>query len=99
MTWNGVILMTIATIIISSADAKAGTPTLARDQVVQMADKFAKERGLDLDKYERPLVYYELIKKDDKWSVHYDGKSLITGDHFMIIIHDKTRKIVFYGGA
>lgn len=93
----GVLFLTTAVIVVS-ADAEAGTPILAHDQVVQIANKFAIDRGIDLSKYKRPLAHYEAVTKDEEWCLLYDGKSLAMGDHFYIFVHDKTRKIRLRGG-
>lgn len=97
MVWSRVFVLT-ASLFAVSADAKAGTPILTQEQVVQMADKFAVGRGIDLSKYKRPLANYEPVIKDEEWSLWYDGKGLDYGDFFFVFIHDKTRKIRLRGG-
>ena len=63
-----------------------------------MADKFAIDRGINLSKYERPVAHYEAVTKDEEWCLWYDSKGLEVGNHFYVIIHDKTRKIRLRGG-
>ncbi len=97
MTWTGIFVLTALAIVVS-ADAKAGTPILTESQVVQMADKFATDRGINLSRFKRPVANYEAVTKNEEWCLLYDSKGLEVGDHFYIHVNDKTRKIRLRGG-
>lgn len=97
MSWRGIFVLA-AVAVVNSVDAYAGTPILTEDQVVQMADKFAIDRGINLSKYKRLVAHYEAVTKNEEWCLLYDSKGLEVGGHFYVFIHDKTRKIRLRGG-
>jgi hypothetical protein len=62
------------------------------DEVIQIANMAAQEAGYNLSEFKKPKAYFGLGKKDQTWTVFYDGKILKHGNHFLVWVNDITRK-------
>ncbi len=78
--------------------ALAEQATLTKEQVIKLADAAAKADGFKLAEYNAPRVHYEFVRKDDTWAVFYDGTFPSPGNHFLVTIHDKTKKADVFRG-
>jgi hypothetical protein len=69
---------------------------LTKDKVVVLADREAKKRGYDLSKYETPKISFR--RKDHTWTVHYEGKRSMPGNHFVVWVDDLMGGCELMGG-
>lgn len=67
-------------------------PQLSEKEVVALANAAALKSGVQLDSFLAPVAVFELAEKNCKWFVHYEGKSIIVGSHFGVLVDDRTRK-------
>jgi hypothetical protein len=63
---------------------------LSQDEVVSLANAEAAREGFDLAEYEAPRCSYDPARKDEKWTVFYDGKVKYPGNHFLVWVNDQT---------
>jgi hypothetical protein len=71
-----------------------GTPQgafLSRDKAVRLADDAALKKGYSLVDFLPPRVFYQFLKKDRTWSIFYEGKVAKPGNHFLVVVDDRTR--------
>jgi len=76
-----------------SAPPKSEGPLAERD-VINLADREARQEGCPLDDYERPKVDHSAVK--GKWTLFYARKSDASGNlpaMFSATVEDKTRKV------
>jgi len=74
----------------SAAASPHKKPTMTKADVVAIANAEASRQGYDLEEYETPRAEYEFTANDQTWSVFYEGKEKVPGNHFLIIINDRT---------
>ena len=82
-----------------SISALAGPAILTEAEVIRIAEAAAKKEGRDLHDYERKTPHYEPEHIKDIWFILYEGKHGYAGDHFGVIIEDKTQKTHVLGGS
>jgi hypothetical protein len=74
---------------------KQAGATLAESDILAIANDFAKKQGINLSRFEEPHIRY-LPRENGQWFVHYPGKAVdgmvIIGDHFSIVVADKTKE-------
>lgn len=73
-------------------------PDLTEKQVVEIANAAAESSGYQLTRYGAPTARFEYVDDDCTWSVFYEGLSDRTGNHFLIVVDDATRKTTIFGG-
>jgi hypothetical protein len=66
--------------------------------VVALANREASRRGYDLTKYEKPRPAYEFTRKDQIWTVFYDGKQKRPSNHFQVWVNDVTGECQLMSG-
>lgn len=71
---------------------------LDREKVIAIADRAAKEEKIDLSKFKAPEAHFEYAKKDWSWAVFYDGIEPTIGNHFMVVVDDRTGHATIVGG-
>ena len=74
----------------TASDAKADGARLGQAQVVRIAAEAATKHGYRLADYKDPEAHYQFTHKDQTWSVFYDGKVPTPGNHFLVVIDDRT---------
>ena len=68
----------------------AHTPRMAQAEVVRAAGQAGEAAGYRLADYKEPEVHFEFTEKDRTWSVFYEGRVARPGNHFLVVIDDKT---------
>ncbi|MDA8099259.1 MAG: hypothetical protein M0042_06505 [Nitrospiraceae bacterium] len=63
---------------------------LSPEQAISLANQEAVRKGFDLSQYEKPRADYEILKKDKTWTVSYEGKKKLPGNHFLVWVNDQT---------
>ena len=66
-----------------------------RAEVIQIAKRVAEREGYHLEDYREPTARYE---HDGKWSVFFDGREPMPGNHFSVEVDDRTGDAKTYGG-
>lgn len=61
-------------------------------QVIKLSNATAEKKGYKLAAYGPPKTSYKYAPKDGSWSVFYEGKGKLPGNHFIVTVHDKTKK-------
>ena len=74
---------------------KAITPVasqskLSKDQVLQIARFAVTKHGLKLDSFQSPEAHFELVEKDQSWTVFFTNKTLAVDGDCMVIIDGNT---------
>ena len=82
----------------TAACAVAGEPTLKEAGVIKLSNAAAQKKGYRLADYGPPKAHYEYVHKDGSWSVFYEGKRRLPGNHFIVVIQDKTQKVELMPG-
>jgi hypothetical protein len=87
----------------ASEPAAAGTrpagARLSTDEALAIARQTALDRGLNLDDFHPPEAHYELLQHDRMWFVSFDGRIAKPGNHFGVLIDDRTGEAKLQGGA
>ena len=73
------------------------TPTpsgarLGEAEVIRIAADAATKHGYRLADYDAPRAHYEFTRKDQSWTVFYEGKVRLPGHHFLVWVDDRTRE-------
>ena len=66
------------------------TQRMTTSEVVRLAGTAATAAGFRLSDYREPDVRWELADRNRTWTVFYEGKVLLPGHHFLIVIDDQT---------
>ena len=73
--------------------------SLARAEVLQIAEATARSEGYDVSKYNMTGCHYEFTSKDHTWTVFYELEPPAPpGGHFMVSIDDQTKKATLARG-
>jgi hypothetical protein len=75
-----------------ASDVRPDGAHLTPSQVISIAKHTAETKGIHLTNYKEPEAHYEFTKKDKTWSVFFDGKVPMPGNHFLVWIDDQTQK-------
>jgi hypothetical protein len=65
--------------------------TLDETEVIRIAADAATKHGYRLADYDAPRAHYEFTRKDQRWTVFYEGKIRAPGHHFLVWVDDRTR--------
>ncbi|MFZ6780404.1 hypothetical protein ACO0LD_26535 [Undibacterium sp. Ji83W] len=76
--------------ITKSITTVASKSKLSKDQVLQIARFAVKKHGLKLDSFQDPEVHFELVRKDQSWTVFFMDKTMAVDGGCMVIIDDNT---------
>jgi hypothetical protein len=68
----------------------AHTPRMAQAEVIRAAGQAGEAEGYRLAEYEEPEVHFEFTDRDRTWSVFYPGRVRGLGNHFLVVVDDKT---------
>jgi hypothetical protein len=63
---------------------------MTQAEVVRAAAQSGKGAGYNLADYKEPDVHFEFTDKDQTWSVFYEGRVALPGNHFLVVVDDKT---------
>lgn len=96
-------ILLIALVLYGSVPIVAQSQTLKESEVLELAKAAAKKEGYDLSKFQKPEAHFEFTSKNEKWVVFYEGKldkqgNSPIGAHFLIQVHDKTKKVEVFAG-
>jgi hypothetical protein len=69
----------------------AHTPRMTQPEVVRVAGQAGEAVGYSLTHYKEPEAHFEFTDKDRTWSVFYEGRELLPGNHFLVVIDDRTK--------
>ena len=83
---------------VSVSDSKPEGARLSTVEAIRIAKQAAERQGADLSRYKEPVAHYELTRKDKSWSVFFDGRVAMPGNHFSVSVDDQTGKTRFFGG-
>ena len=73
-------------------DTKPDGAHLTQAQAVRIATEAATKHGYRLTDYKNPQAHYEFTRKDGTWSVFYDGRVPMPGNHFLVWVDDRTEE-------
>jgi hypothetical protein len=62
----------------------------SRTEAIELARETARAAGSDLANYEEPRACFHTDTRWNYWSVFFDGKSGVFGDHFSVRVDDLT---------
>jgi len=77
-------------LVASCSQPKPDIARLSQADVFRLAGVAAVEQGYSLEKYKDPQAHYEFTRNDRTWGVFYDGKVPAPGNHFLVVINDRT---------
>jgi len=65
---------------------------LSQAEAIRISADAATKRGYRLADYDPPQVHYEFTRKDQTWTIFYEGKVRLPGHHFLVSVDDRTRE-------
>lgn len=92
---------TLLSLVLSACAAShlnAHSPKLTENEVVAIANQAAEASGADLSQFSKPEAYFEYVAKDYNWAVFYQGIKPTIGNHFLVVVNDRTRGTQLSGG-
>jgi hypothetical protein len=108
LTQNRIALVAATTILVGcaknagvdspSSDVRPAGAHLSQAQVITIAKNAAEREGIGLTNFADPKAYFEFTKKDKVWSVFFDGKIPMPGNHFLVWVDDQTQQAKIMGG-
>lgn len=63
---------------------------LSQADAIRIAAEAATKHGYRLSKFKPPRAEHEVTRKDATWSVFYEGKEPIPGNHFIVSVKDQS---------
>jgi hypothetical protein len=72
----------------------AGLPPLTQQDVIRIADAFAKKEGVDLTHWKRPVLHYHQARDGNYWTAYYaplPTKYPVADGDFSVRVHEATR--------
>jgi hypothetical protein len=87
----------VASGCVALSQCKSGA-SLSELEAISIANSAAAEAGADLSTFKPPKAFFQYVEKDCTWSVFYDGIKPRPGNHFLVVVDDKTRQTTFVGG-
>jgi hypothetical protein len=79
-------------------DTRPAGTRLSLAKVIRIAKQTAQLQGRNLRDYQEPEAHYEFTRKDSSWSVFFDGRIPMPGNHFLVTVDDRTGEAVLQGG-
>ena len=73
-----------------AVDSRPHVARLSQVQAINIAKQAAEREGRRLIDYKDPEAYYEFTRKDQSWSIFFDGKIPMPGNHFAVEVNDQT---------
>jgi hypothetical protein len=64
---------------------------MAKSDVIRVANQAAETAGYHLTNYNEPQVHIEFTDKVHTWTVFYDSKVPMPGNHFLVWVDDRTK--------
>jgi hypothetical protein len=74
------------------------SPRLAEREVIQIAEDAARTHGYQLTDYSAPKAHFEFTDKDSTWTVFFEGRVPMPGNHFFVSVRDQTRQATVMPG-
>jgi hypothetical protein len=71
---------------------------LSQPEVLRIAGEAATKHGYRLADYKDPQAHFEFSRKDKTWTVFYDGKVPVPGNHFLVWVDDRTSEAQVMAG-
>jgi hypothetical protein len=65
---------------------------LSQAEAIRIAADAAAKDGYRLADYDAPKAHYEFTRKDQTWTIFYEGKVHMPGHHFLVWVDDRSRK-------
>ena len=75
---------------VAAADVRPHVARLSEAQAISIAKQAAEREGRNLANYKDPVAHFEFIEKDRSWSILFDGKIPMPGNHFLVEVDDLT---------
>lgn len=66
-----------------------GSKQLQLAQVLELAHSSAENRGLNFRQYRLERTCFD--KKRREWTIYFEGLSMAVGNHFWVVVNDKTK--------
>ena len=82
----------------SALNNQSAGARLNEAEVLRIASQVAERDGRHLSDYKPPEAHYEFTQKDKSWSVFFDGKVPMPGNHFSVSVDDQTGKAQLFPG-
>jgi hypothetical protein len=76
----------------------AGCAHLTHLEVIGIAKQAAERQGYHLRNYRKPAVRYEIGPEGKCWSVFFDCREPFPGNHFYVIVNDRSGVAKVMGG-
>lgn len=93
-----IVLLALFAFAATQLAASSHASKLSRAQVLRLAERAAKREGYTISDYRAPTIQFESIHQDHTWTVFYMGRALYPGNHFWVVVDDRTQKTVIMGG-
>lgn len=77
--------------------AEKYAPNLKIEYVIQTAKEYSNKQGYKTEEYFIRSIEYVSAQKE--WTIFFEGKILAFGNHFLIVINDKTKAIELSHGG
>ena len=71
---------------------------LTTGEAIRIAQETATREGRKLSDYRQPEAHYEFVQTNKTWSVFFEGKARIPGNHFSVEIDDLTGNAQLWRG-
>ncbi|WP_371281817.1 hypothetical protein [Dokdonella sp.] len=82
----------------AASHRNAHSPQLSEKEVVAIANQAAQDSGADLSQFLTPEAHFEYVAKDFTWAVFYRGVEPAIGNHFLVVVNDRTGAAQLSGG-
>jgi hypothetical protein len=81
---TALVSLALSIFLITSTVASAHSPRLQKTEVPQLAREAARNDHRKLSDYIESKPRFELTRKDYRWTVFYEGKVPMPGNHFLV---------------
>jgi hypothetical protein len=71
---------------------------LSQAEVIRIATQAAERDGFRIADYKQPEAHYEFTRKDRSWTVFFDGRVAMPGNHFGVHVNDLTGETQIHRG-
>lgn len=92
---RSLIFIILVSVVSGCASCGAGkhVPSLTAIEAVEIANNAVLKNGINLEKYHAPEAHFEYVEANCEWFIHYEGKSNFVGNHFGVIVDDKSHRV------
>jgi len=82
----------------STLDGHPAGARLSSAEAIHIATDVAEKRGIDLAEFYSPVARFTMTGQSGTWFVFFEGRALIVGNHFGVMISDESGEASFHGG-